>query len=238
MISVKPLASSSAGNAVLLQSGDRRLLLDAGLRMPELRKALRWQVSSLDAALITHQHLDHARAVGPLLEAAVPCVMLPATAEALKVTGHPFVRCVTPGAPVELGVWQVLGFEVEHDVPCLGWFVGIGDDRVLYLTDTGGTPMRFLGLTHVLIEANHDTESMERAVLRGGLPLAAAQRTSSNHLSITNAVRILQRQDLTRCREIHLLHLSDGNSNARAFRDAVQAATGVPTFVAGHQGNL
>ena len=64
------LASGSRGNAVFVESGDTRLLIDAGLSARELSRRL-GQIGvspdSLDAVLVTHEHRDHCQGLGPML---------------------------------------------------------------------------------------------------------------------------------------------------------------------------
>ena len=43
----------------------------------------------------------------------------------------------------------------------------------------------------------------------------------------------LRANDLSRVKEIHLLHLSDENSNAERFKREIQEISGKPVYVAG-----
>jgi len=43
---------------------------------------------------------------------------------------------------------------------------------------------------------------------------------------------MLKANDLSQCREIWLLHLSDGNSDENEMRRRVQEATGIATYIA------
>ena len=43
----------------------------------------------------------------------------------------------------------------------------------------------------------------------------------------------LRANDLSRVKEIHLLHLSDRNSSANCFKKEIQSLTGKPVYVAG-----
>jgi phosphoribosyl 1,2-cyclic phosphodiesterase len=52
------------------------------------------------------------------------------------------------------------------------------------------------------------------------------------HMSIEQTREMLLSNDLSKVREIWLIHLSDSNSDAEAFRDDIQAATGKPVYVA------
>ena len=58
------LGSGSEGNAILLESGDSRVLVDAGFPQSVLAArlaAIGVAVQSIQAVILTHEHLDHAR---------------------------------------------------------------------------------------------------------------------------------------------------------------------------------
>ncbi len=58
------LGSGSSGNAILLESGDSRILIDAGFPHSVLAArlaAIGVAVQSIHAVILTHEHLDHAR---------------------------------------------------------------------------------------------------------------------------------------------------------------------------------
>ncbi len=60
------LGSGSAGNAVLVESGDTRVLIDAGFPVRELATRLASiDVSgdSISSVIVTHEHNDHVRGV-------------------------------------------------------------------------------------------------------------------------------------------------------------------------------
>nr|NIQ00186.1 MBL fold metallo-hydrolase [Nitrospinaceae bacterium]NIR54282.1 MBL fold metallo-hydrolase [Nitrospinaceae bacterium]NIS84699.1 MBL fold metallo-hydrolase [Nitrospinaceae bacterium]NIT81494.1 MBL fold metallo-hydrolase [Nitrospinaceae bacterium]NIU43778.1 MBL fold metallo-hydrolase [Nitrospinaceae bacterium] len=64
------LSSSSAGNSIYIESGTRRILLDAGLtarRLTALFQSLGRDPADLDAVFLTHEHADHVRGLGPLV---------------------------------------------------------------------------------------------------------------------------------------------------------------------------
>jgi phosphoribosyl 1,2-cyclic phosphodiesterase len=233
MITVRPIASSSAGNATLLEADGSRLLLDAGLPWARLRAAMRHRVSDLSAALITHEHGDHARAVPDLLKASVDVYATPGTWDALEVQHHrahrldPLTRATLPGG------WRVVALPVQHDArqPC-AFVIGGHGAKVLYLTDAPRLAYQVNGLTHVLLEANWCPDLVAAAVASGRTPAVQAERLRRTHLSLPAAVRLLQATDLRRVESITLLHLSDGHSDARRFADTIRAATGCPVTVA------
>ena len=63
------LASGSTGNATFLASGQGTLLVDAGITARSLVAALQplsAPPEDLKAILVTHEHIDHIKAIGPL----------------------------------------------------------------------------------------------------------------------------------------------------------------------------
>ena len=54
------LGSNSFGNCYVLETDYEALILEAGVRMSNVRKALRWKMSKVVGAIITHEHNDHA----------------------------------------------------------------------------------------------------------------------------------------------------------------------------------
>ena len=90
------LASGSKGNSLLVESGKTRLLIDAGLSARELRKRLDLvgvDVASLNALLITHEHTDHVRGLGPLVrQLDLPVYLQTDLARKLPDVGKP--QCV------------------------------------------------------------------------------------------------------------------------------------------------
>ena len=74
---------------------------------------------------------------------------------------------------------------------------------------------------------------LDANVEAGHIDPARAKRTRENHMSIERVIDFCKAQDLSRCRHIHLLHLSDGNSDADLFKRMVQEATGIPVSVEG-----
>lgn len=240
MLTVRPLASSSAGNATLLELGRDRLMLDAGLPYRELQRATRHELATLDGVLVTHEHLDHARAVRDLLaRARVDVYATRGTLDALPIPEGSPAHAIRPLEPIAVGPWTVLAFPVRHDAAePVGFLARNGAARVMYLTDAAFTPYRTSGLTHLLLEANHDPVLVEQSVESGRIDRRLASRIRQNHASLGTTIELLARLDLSTVEEIWLMHLSDGHSDARAFRDAIERQTGIPTRVAGHPGSL
>jgi phosphoribosyl 1,2-cyclic phosphodiesterase len=235
-VRIEVIASGSSGNAYALhQEGAAPLLLEAGIQYKRLQAALHHRVTSLAGALISHEHGDHGKAAQNLIRAGVDVYATAGTLGALKLTGHR-AHALSPIEPRVIDRhWTVMAFPAVHDAAePAGFLVSAADgDRLLYLSDSAYCAHTFANLTLVMIEANYSEAIMHDRVMKGSLDKLVAVRTIHNHLSLERAVQFLNANDLTKVKEIHLLHLSDGNADEATFRETVERATGVPTYIAG-----
>lgn len=232
MVEIRSLASSSAGNAYLVTGGRSPLLLDCGLSVRELKRATGYRLTGLAGCLVTHEHGDHAKAAADLMRAGVDCYMSAGTADALGLTCHR-VKTVKALEQVQVGDWTILPFDTVHDAAePLGFLIAGEGEKILYLTDSAYCKYRFNGLTHILVECNHAGDILQANVESGAVPAAMRRRVMKSHMSLSIVKGFLKANDLSQVREIWLIHLSDGNSDAERFKSEIQAMTGKPVYVA------
>lgn len=211
-------------------------MLDAGAKPSDIQIATGFRLSKLSGCLLSHAHGDHARSVKKLFSYGVNCY---ASAETWEKVGqkHHRAKPVAAKQVFRSGPFVVQAFEAVHDEPgTFGFLIGHGSDRAIYLTDSAYSKFRFDGLTHLFVECNHSTDLMRGHVYAGDIGADRYKRTASTHMSLERLLDMLAANDLSKVREIHLLHLSDGNSDEVAFADAVRRATGKPVYVAAKRG--
>jgi phosphoribosyl 1,2-cyclic phosphodiesterase len=221
--------SSSAGNLYRVSSGEHSLLLECGVPLDKIKQALGYNLD-IDACLITHSHLDHARSAKQLLRLGVNIHCSAETAHALNIDidEHGF-RLTESLRMFSSYPFVIMPFSVEHDVPgCLGYLISDGRDKLLFAIDTAYIGPRFKGLTHICIECNWSEKTLSPS-----LDPYVKRRLLKSHMSLETCKRFLAAQDLSTVKAIHLLHLSDGNSDAELFKREVQSLTGKPVYVAG-----
>ena len=226
-------ASGSAGNLYRLSDGTTPLLLEAGLPIKAIRQALSFRLSAIRAALISHEHMDHAKGASDVMKAGVDCYMTAGTAKAVGLSGLR-LHTMDPLKQFRIGTWTVLPFPTEHDAaePVGLLLASDTGERAVYLTDTAYCRYRFSGLSLVALEANYSQEILDENVAAGTVARELRDRIRRSHMSLETALGFLKANDLSRVREIHLLHLSSTNADPQAFRRAVMEATGVPTYIA------
>jgi phosphoribosyl 1,2-cyclic phosphodiesterase len=134
----------------------------------------------------------------------------------------------------QIGTWTILPFDIEHDVEePLGFLMqNTASDKLMFATDTYYIRYLFSGVTHLMVEANFSVKILDENIAAGRVPVSMKRRLMRSHFSLENVKEFLRANDLSRMQEIHLLHLSDTNSDEELFKREIQALTGKPVYVA------
>jgi phosphoribosyl 1,2-cyclic phosphodiesterase len=233
LIEIFPLASGSSGNCYRITDGRTPLLLECGIPYKEIQKGLNFRIAEIASCLISHEHQDHSKAVRDVMKAGIDCYMSAGTAEALGISGHR-LHIIKAKQQFRIGTWTILPFETQHDAAePLGFLLANRNgDKLLYATDTFYIRYRFQGLTHIAVECNYSLDILRANVEAGLVEPVLKSRILKSHFSLENVKKFLQANDLSRVKEIWLLHLSDGNSDAERFKREVMELTGKPVYVA------
>lgn len=215
------LASSSAGNAYIVSDQETRILLECGISHSKLQKLSGFKLSEFAACLVTHEHKDHAKSVQDLLGRGMEIYMSQGTAEALETEG---VTTVESMEQFNVGSFDIVPFATFHDArEPLGFLVKsrVDGDILAFATDTVNLRYKFPGLNILAIEANYDKAILERCER---MPEKVRYRITNSHMEIDTLCDYLRTLDLSQCREIHLLHLSDATSHEGHFLNKVARA--------------
>ena len=215
------LASSSAGNAYTVSDKDTRILLECGVSHTKLQKLSGFSLSEFQACLVSHEHKDHAKAVADLISRGMAVYMSPGTADALETDG---VELIEHMEQFTVGSLDIVPFTTFHDAAePLGFLIKsrVDGDVLAFATDTVNLRYKFPGLNILAIEANYDKAILERCEK---MPEKVRYRITNSHMEIDTLCDYLRSLDLSQCREIHLLHLSDATSHEGHFINKVARA--------------
>lgn len=235
------LGSDSNGNCYVLQNDKEALIIEAGVRFSEVKKALKWQLSKVVGAVITHEHNDHAKYIRDFVSNGITVLALPSVFRAKGIDSLSFRKEIEPMHGYIVGGFRVFAMPVCHDVPCVGFIIEHEDmGRMLFVTDTMMLEYRVPGLNHILLEANYAEDILDAKIEAGSVPLSMKPRLIHSHMEIETTKGILRANDLSGVNEIILIHLSNGNSDERRFVREVQETSGKPVYaaVAGLELNL
>ena len=221
------LASSSHGNAYVVSDKDTRILLECGIAHKNLQKLSGFSLSEFAACLVTHEHKDHAKSVDALIRDGMEVYMSQGTADALETDA---VTLIGDMEQFNVGSLDIVPFATFHDAAePLGFLIKSRSDGdvLAFATDTVNLRYKFHGLNILAIEANYDKAILERC---DRMPDKVKHRITNAHMEIDTLCEYLRELDLSTCREIHLLHLSDATSHEGRFINKVSQA--VPNGIA------
>ncbi len=233
-MNLKVISTGSQGNAYVLENDSEALLIECGVKIMDIKKALNFSFSKVSGCLVSHRHLDHAKSVKDLMKAGINVWTSEATHEAMGTTMH-HRACMLPEWKLQnIGNFKVKAFNVDHDgVPCYGFLIYHKDcGRVLFCTDLKYVPGTFDKLSNIIIEANYDQKIIDRKVAEGMNPKFLRNRVLRSHMSLDTCIGALRANDLSMVNNIVLVHLSDSNSHAVNFKKEVEKATGRTVTVA------
>ena len=217
----KALASSSAGNAYVVSDKETHILLECGISHSKLQKLSGFSLSEFQGCIVSHEHKDHAKAVLELISRGMPVYMSEGTAEALETDA---VNLIESMEQFNIGSFDIVPFATFHDAKePLGFLIKsrVDGDVLAFATDTVNLRYKFPGLNILAIEANYDKAILERCER---MPEKVRYRISNAHMEIDTLCDYLRSLDLSECREIHLLHLSDATSHEGHFINKVARA--------------
>lgn len=231
-----PLASGSKGNSIFVGTKNTRILIDAGLRAkPLLERLAEIGVSpdTLQAILVTHEHIDHIAGIAVLAEKfKIPVFANADTAKGIvdALGFRPPFKIFSTGDPFCFGDLEILPFSIPHDTL----------DPVAFTIRTSALKMGFcadLGVATSLIrkhlelcdylylEANHEP-SMVHSCAR---PQVYKTRVlgKQGHLSNVDCGKLLAAVFHSNLKHVHLAHLSSECNTEEVALQVVRQELGI-----------
>lgn len=212
---VDVLCSGSKGNSCLLRSGSTTILIDCGA--PGVRylqaafKEAECSYDEVQALLITHSHSDHVNQLAKFKDKPVyACCSLNGSSRSMPELSN--YRPISSRCRFTIGAFSIECFPTSHDSgPSMGFVIEDGQDRLVYVTDTGYIPAEYYDLLadadYYVFESNHDLEMLQST----NRPLWLKQRIASDtgHLCNQDSSRLLCRLIGAHTRQVVLAHLSE-----------------------------
>ena len=214
------LASGSTGNAIFIELGGAKFLVDAGISARRIEKGLRGvgvDPAELDAILVTHEHGDHVSGLPVFTRKfKAPVFTRRRTWDAFGPAYHVEMEYRRElGSRLEINGVCVEPFAISHDAAePVGYSFRYKDLKCVVATDMGCVSERVeqdIAYADVMVfEANHDV-----GMLRSGpYPEYLKKRILGNrgHLSNLETGRCLARMGKKTGVHVFLAHLSQHNN--------------------------
>lgn len=227
---IQCIMSGSEGNCYLIEDKGSLLMIEAGASLKKLRHV---DFNKVEACLISHEHLDHAKYSHKLLSSTgIDIYTSQGTADALELPRHR-VQPLKALVQQQIGNWSILPFDVQHDVQePLGFFIQTpAGNKILFATDTYYTKYKFPGITHLMIECNYAIDILNENVANKRVGAFLKNRVVKSHFELGNVKSFIKSNDMSLLEEVWLLHLSNNNSDEQRFKTEIQELTGTPVYV-------
>ena len=147
------------------------------------------------------------------------------TASQLKLDSHR-LKILKDLKGTKIGTFEVFPFPVHHDVHTYAFLIYsyTTKEKLFFMTDSAYTEYKLPGLNYIMMEVSYSEENI--------LDEPDAHRLRRSHMSMENALKMLQANDLSQVREIWLLHLSKRFGDSELFKTKVQEVSACPTYIA------
>lgn len=234
MIRFTSLGSGSSGNALVVECGATRVMMDCGFTIAETRLRLERSglaPSQLAGIVVTHEHDDHMGGVCRFARRhAIPVHLTRGTAQFLPPDFPAvLVRLIDSHAPFEVQDLRIEPFPVPHDArEPVQYVFSDGAVRLGVVTDLGCITQHVVeklsGCDALVVECNHDLDLL----MGGPYPPSLKHRVAGRfgHLDNAGARHLLESLDRSKLKHLVAAHLSQQNNRPELAVEALCAGAG------------
>ncbi len=209
--------TSSKGNCSVIKSKKGALLIiDCGIQYKKVDKGIGYCLHGSEALLITHAHKDHTAYINDFISSGIHTYIGEETFEKINISAN--INCVSAISLNKTFYTESFSFiplEMKHAnndgtlCECFGFLIMDKDtgEKMLWATDTQYIKNCFSPLDFYCIECNYiGEEDYFYNIDYFNKPVE--KRRLGSHMSLETCIKFLKMQDLSKCKEIRLLHLS------------------------------
>lgn len=228
---LKIIGSSSSGNGYIMQGNNESLVIEAGVKLSELKQAMNFDMTSIHSCIISHAHGDHFKYVKDYMAAGINCYSSTGTMQGID--SHRAFR-IKSFSTITIGEFKVKCFDVKHDCrEPYGYLIQHPESgNTLFITDSFYTQYKFPNLNNIILEANYCEDELNKRLYNGKIEGFLYKRITESHMSIQTAERLLLANDLSQVHNIILIHLSNANSDEKKFKERIENVTGKTVTIA------
>ena len=234
-------------------------MVECGISMTDIRTKLNAKgimLSSIKACLITHAHSDHSMSAKKILASGIPVYASEPTIRLINLLGGHSLAILKPNKITD-GIY-VLPFEVEHDCEgSVGFVIKTKEETVIFVNDHKRWSVNLINIKpdYVFIECNYDhamvyaqyhelkklksTETLSQEEEKEvNIKIEQHERNINSHCSLAGTIRGLQKLNLSNCKAIFLIHLSDRYANEYKMKNEIQNKFNIRTYASKKLGGI
>lgn len=204
---VQCIGTGSSGNALALYSNSGKIfLLDLGLSVKEIKKAINFRTSDIAGAVVTHEHSDHSKSLKDFENMGVKVFKPYAENNGIK--------------KMQFNDFYVQCFQLPHNgTTNFGFYIKADNQKLLYMTDFEYCPFIFKkqNINHILIECNYIKEMI-------GPYLVNLEHKVKGHCSLDTCKGFVEVNKTSYLRTVLLLHMGYGSDDDRMIKEVKEVA--------------
>ena len=233
MTEIQIIGSSSQANGYLLKSADQILVLELGCRFMDYVEILGSDFNKVVGCAFTHRHSDHLNpsTAKEFVRRGIPVF---AHEEVIKEAVLKGFSPLLSHFPNKVGGFIIQTFEAPHNVPNYGFLITTPtNERILFVTDTTGVNLRFRDIDCIMVEANHDDDTLLDNLSNHDVSMSHPEW----HLGLEECVNFCKANYSASLKQIILIHMSHTNINEQYALESVQMQVPFDNVAVAHKGD-
>lgn len=236
MTEIQIIGSSSQSNGYLLKSEGQILVLELGCKFMDYVKQLKdGGLKNVAACVCSHRigHTDHLNqsTAKEFIRRGIPCF---AHEEVIKEADLKGFSPLLSHFPNKVGGFIIQTFEAPHNVPNYGFLIQTPtNERILFLTDTTGTNLRFRDIDAILIECNFDDSTLLDNLSNHDVSMSHPEW----HLGLDDCIKFCKANYSSSLKQVILIHMSSTNINENYAVESVQMQMPFDNVAVAHKGD-
>ena len=226
------VGSGSKGNSYILDSGDELLIIDIGCKFAEIIGFID-DLKKVVGCICDHAHHDHLNP--PTAKEFIRLgVQVFAHEEVIKEADLNGFSPLLSHFPNKVGGFIIQTFKAPHNVPNYGFLITTPtNERILFLTDTTGVNLRFRDIDAILIECNHDDDTLLDNLSNHDVSMSHPEW----HLGLEDCIKFCKANYSASLKQIILIHMSSTNINENYAVESVQMQMPFDNVAVAHKGD-
>ena len=233
MTEITCVATGSSGNGFLLKSADQILVLELGCRFMDYVEALGNDFNKVVGSCVTHRHSDHLNpsTAKEFVRRGIDCY---AHEEVIKEGYLSDFKPLLSGHRNKVGQFTIQTFEAPHNTPNYGFLIQTPtNERILFLTDTTGTNLRFRDINAIMVECNNDDDTLLDNLANNDVSMSHPEY----HLGLNDCAEFCKQNLSASTKQIILIHLSHTNVNEANAIATVKKRCNFDNVAVAHKGD-